>query len=276
MSPEAREHSFDELTRGLASGTVSRRKALRWMGSALVGAALTSIPGVAWAKPKPGKCNNDKQCPTGQVCVGGQCCANEVCGDQCCGADEYCSQPSGICCPFGQPGCGEVCCQSDETCLSGQCCPFELFCGSGGPEGFICCPSGTYCAGADLCCQPDEVRCGNECASCPEGQFLNNACECVPEGLCTVGSDCGTLDFHQCNAQCFCYESLEGSLMCAEDASCGPPCESTAECQQQFGQNSFCTDGVDCFCGGPTCMTSCGTGSLGAVAEGGMSAAGPT
>ena len=35
MSPEARERSFDELARGLASGEVSRRKALRVMGKAV-------------------------------------------------------------------------------------------------------------------------------------------------------------------------------------------------------------------------------------------------
>ena len=32
MSPEARDHSFDDLARGLASGTLSRGKALRLMG----------------------------------------------------------------------------------------------------------------------------------------------------------------------------------------------------------------------------------------------------
>lgn len=42
--------SFDDLARGLASGTVSRRTALRWMGGALVGAALAAVPGVAWAQ----------------------------------------------------------------------------------------------------------------------------------------------------------------------------------------------------------------------------------
>jgi hypothetical protein len=47
MSPEARDHSFDELTRGLASGSLSRRKVLRLMGAALVGGALASIPGIA-------------------------------------------------------------------------------------------------------------------------------------------------------------------------------------------------------------------------------------
>jgi hypothetical protein len=33
MSPVAREHSFDELTRGLASGSISRGRALRLMGA---------------------------------------------------------------------------------------------------------------------------------------------------------------------------------------------------------------------------------------------------
>src|ERR671932_1968036 len=50
MSPEARERSFDELARGLANGSISRRKALRLMGAALVGGALASIPRVALAQ----------------------------------------------------------------------------------------------------------------------------------------------------------------------------------------------------------------------------------
>jgi hypothetical protein len=75
MSPEARDRSFDELTRGLASGTLSRGKALRLMGAALVGGALASIPGIASAKPKPAgaKCNHNHQCASGQ-------CVDRVCG----------------------------------------------------------------------------------------------------------------------------------------------------------------------------------------------------
>src|SRR5919107_1109369 len=44
----------DELTRGLASGTLSRGKALRLMGAALVGGTLASLPGVAWARRPAG------------------------------------------------------------------------------------------------------------------------------------------------------------------------------------------------------------------------------
>src|SRR3712207_5391368 len=54
--PTEADHSLDSLARGLADGSLSRRKALRLMGAALVGAALASIPGVAWAaKCQPGE-----------------------------------------------------------------------------------------------------------------------------------------------------------------------------------------------------------------------------
>ena len=43
-----RERSFDALARGLANGSISRRKALRMLGAALVGGAAASIPGVGW------------------------------------------------------------------------------------------------------------------------------------------------------------------------------------------------------------------------------------
>ena len=44
------EGSFDELARGLANGTVSRRRALKLIGGALLGGAFASIPGVALAQ----------------------------------------------------------------------------------------------------------------------------------------------------------------------------------------------------------------------------------
>ena len=89
----AREESFfDELARGLADGSVTRAKAIRLMGSALVGAALASVPGVAWANDRCsqgqtrcgdrcvnlktnerhcGSCRN--RCGTKQTCCGGRC-----------------------------------------------------------------------------------------------------------------------------------------------------------------------------------------------------------
>ena len=91
LNPTRVDHSLDELARGLASGTISRGKALRWMGSALVGAALAVVPGVAWAASCPQgqtRCNNRcvnlqknerhcgccfHRCAEGQKCVSGVC-----------------------------------------------------------------------------------------------------------------------------------------------------------------------------------------------------------
>src|SRR5215210_1061647 len=65
MATQTTERSLDELAKGLASGTLSRGKAIRWMGGALLGAALASVPGVAWADGgrRLGRdCRRDSQC----------------------------------------------------------------------------------------------------------------------------------------------------------------------------------------------------------------------
>ena len=46
-------HPLDELAKALASGTVSRRQALKLIGASLAGAAAALIPGVAAAAPRP-------------------------------------------------------------------------------------------------------------------------------------------------------------------------------------------------------------------------------
>src|SRR5829696_2596007 len=43
-------HSFDELAKGLASGSISRSRALKLLGGAILGGLLVSAPGVALAK----------------------------------------------------------------------------------------------------------------------------------------------------------------------------------------------------------------------------------
>jgi hypothetical protein len=129
MATETREHSFDELAKGLASGTLSRGKAIRWMGGALLGAALASFPGVAWANDcrRLGReCRRDSQCCSRNCIRRGD---DRVCG-----------------CPTGQARCNDRCvnlkrnerhcgrcgkrCAAGEECVGGQC--------QGGS-----CPSGT-------------------------------------------------------------------------------------------------------------------------------------
>jgi hypothetical protein len=76
----AREESFfDELARGLADGSVTRGKALRLMGAALLGGTLASLGiGEAAADP-PGckrlgkNCTRDTQCCGSLVCPSGTC-----------------------------------------------------------------------------------------------------------------------------------------------------------------------------------------------------------
>ena len=80
--------SFDELAKGLASGTLSRGKALRLLGGALVGGALASLPGVAWARGGGGDCPYGQElcggvcvveCPEGQVRDFDCTCSSDVC-----------------------------------------------------------------------------------------------------------------------------------------------------------------------------------------------------
>jgi hypothetical protein len=125
MSPQARERSFDELARGLASGSISRRRALRLMGAALLGGALASLGiGEAAADP-PGCKRNGKRCKNNNQCCSGNC-VNGTC--------EACPTP-----------CGTQCCQTGELCLglNGPCCPAAQFCV--GASGSVCCGPTDLC-----------------------------------------------------------------------------------------------------------------------------------
>jgi len=69
MSPQAREHSFDELARGLASGSISRGRALRLMGAALVGGTLGSL-GIRGATADQGDQGENEECKAAGRSVG--------------------------------------------------------------------------------------------------------------------------------------------------------------------------------------------------------------
>ena len=49
----AERHSLDDLARELGRENVSRKRALKLIGAAVVGAAVALIPGVAAAAPRP-------------------------------------------------------------------------------------------------------------------------------------------------------------------------------------------------------------------------------
>jgi hypothetical protein len=101
MSPEVRDHSFDELTRGLARGTLSRGKAIRLMGAALLGGTLTSF-GIGEAGADPIGCKrNGKKCKKDTQCCSGNCV----------------SAPSGTCACKGLFSA----CNNNSECCSGTC-----------------------------------------------------------------------------------------------------------------------------------------------------------
>src|SRR5215212_7095974 len=73
------EGFFDELARGLADGSLTRGKALRLMGAALVGGSLGSLGIGEAAADAPGckrlgkNCTRDTQCCGNLVCPSGTC-----------------------------------------------------------------------------------------------------------------------------------------------------------------------------------------------------------
>ena len=119
------KHSFDELAKELATGDVSRRKALKLFGAALVGGALASLPGTAWAANPPGM----PDCPVqGQVRVRGQCvfpaCRPQTeyhrCGQSQFSAPDYCVCRIDV---TGQAFCGEASITACQSCTTNSECP---------------------------------------------------------------------------------------------------------------------------------------------------------
>jgi hypothetical protein len=162
MSPEARERSFDELASGLASGSLSRRRALRLMGAALVGGTLASLGfgGVAAADP-PGCKRNGKHCKKDKQCCSGNC-SDGTCGGCSSGADGTCAG-----CPLGtvelSNGTCAKPCDTSADCAGCDGCAFASrtggvrtsYCVSGpGRPGCTTddnCPRGQFCSGGVVC-----------------------------------------------------------------------------------------------------------------------------
>jgi hypothetical protein len=182
MSPEARERSFDELARGLASGSVSRRRALRLMGAAVVGGALASLGIREAAADPPGCKRNGKNCTKDKVCCSGNCesgtcaAAPPTCvanGGTCSTSTDCCSGncSNGFCCASGRVGLSNgtcaIPCTTAPECTGGCECtgrsvnPAQGFCGTlmlgGGCATDAECPTGQFCSnqgfGGDVCMQ---------------------------------------------------------------------------------------------------------------------------
>src|SRR5215208_1140973 len=221
MSEQTQERSLDQLARALASGSLSRGKALRLMGGLLLGGTLGSLPGVAWA-------NDDDRCPEGQTRCGERCvnlrfnerhcgsCFNRGRSTQtCCNGrcvnlqrnERHCGSCFNPCaegeeCVDGM--CGQACVSNGGTCTGGtQCCSGNCSNGSCCPSGYVglsnggcakpCtsfddCPAGCSFCGGDIAtyCLRGATSTSQSCASdidCPSGQVCSGG---APNRFCHV------------------------------------------------------------------------------------------
>jgi hypothetical protein len=181
MSEEARGRSFDELAKGLASGEVSRRKALKMMGAALLGGTLASVPGMAWAASNPKRCGSLRVCPGDTVCL--QKGKNPQCGcpsgTQLCGTNQCVDTKTD---PSNCGSCGNAC-AAGQSCQRGQC---VVSCGSGTcPAAYPqCCQGIGDSAGVITCCPPPEF---STCTHQPGGLPI-----CGQVGQCGVSTICSS------------------------------------------------------------------------------------
>ena len=214
------ELSLDELAKGLASGTFSRGKAIRWMGGALLGAALASFPGVAWANDcrRLGReCRRDSQCCSRNCVRRGD---NKVCG-----------------CPTGQTRCNDRCVNLQTN---------ERHCG----ECFNRCDDGEQCVGG--VCQ------GQGCQGTPltEGECnCASTCDALPDtSQFTCQDNPGCRCFETTEGTGFCA-GCYGRLGCFNLE----PCSSSSDCPgEELGwQCVVDADALGECCGTPVCYPPC-------------------
>jgi hypothetical protein len=221
------ETSFNELAKGLANGTISRRQALRWMGGALAGAAFASVPGVAFAAPEgnsacdafchanfsgraAGECTSAGAHGTGPcyTCTPGigpgpnftppQCGTNEVFNPQTCAC--ACAEGFETCQGACVPVCPPDTLRNPETCLCER--PCETFvCGEPLCVGDVTLPVNERCACFEVTETPgqgtclgdffclDAVACPNGTSDCPTG-FTCVTNTCCGEGVQLCAPEC--------------------------------------------------------------------------------------
>jgi hypothetical protein len=180
----AKDSVFDDLARGLADGSLTRGKALRLMGAAVVGSTLGSfgIGGVALAddecKPTGKKCRKNKQCCSGN-CEGGTCAA--ACGSN--GAT--CTEGTQCCSGFCKGG------MCVESCIP----PNAIPCDTGGAG---VCPPQPGCGG----CVPEHSTGVGYCASLRPTLGCTTSCDCPTGQFCSQFSSTGSTNGTFCAVAC--------------------------------------------------------------------------
>jgi hypothetical protein len=207
MARETTEHSFDELARGLAEGSISRRRALKLF----VATALATVVPARLA----GADDDDRECKErGQRCGGGRgrCCGNLQCREGRCrrprttttstttstSTSTTSTSTTPGCLPNGATCTAETLCCSGTVCANGECCtpnsdsanPIPCTADSECCSG-ICNRSGTISV-CFFCREP-----GGSCTSIEDccskgGACIDGTCCQGPNGTCTTDTDCCT------------------------------------------------------------------------------------
>jgi hypothetical protein len=143
----AEEYLFDEVAMELASGTLTRARALKLVTASILGMLSGGLlsTSAAEARRKSHQHRHRRRHPSGS----GGC-------------------PGQRTCPSGYPGTGSTgCCPSGNLCCSaragGGCCPSGTGCCVGGGD---CCPSNGVCCATGGCCPSNFPVCftGNLCS----------------------------------------------------------------------------------------------------------------
>jgi hypothetical protein len=256
-------HRFDELTKGLANGSASRRAFLTGLAGAAAGALLGSGRARAIVPPGGSTCAN-----AGQSCTAQQCCAGLNCLlDQTSGTDRFCC--------VGNVVCAGRCCPTGVVtgCINGQCPPC--------PTGLSVCPGSAAEAGECVDLLTDERNCGScghQCAG--DQECVGGVCVCTPNSCPTGCCDPATQSCKAGNTSAFCgsngtacvqcvagQECQNGSCACTP-ASCSSGCCENNQCQPGNSNTACGTGGVTCVacptateCQNGFCVSVCGPGT---------------
>jgi hypothetical protein len=247
------ELSFDDLARGLGSGALSRRQAMRLLGGSLLGSALALIPGVAGAAPQGPKCKplHDK-CTTNVQCCSNFCDKN---GKQC-----SCPPETEIAC---NNRCVPTCHDTTDPCKISVCNPTTGNCVVANAMDGTLCEDGNPCTLGDTCnngtCRPGDVR------TCPDTGNPCTVSVCDQQtGICEVrnradGTDCNA-DNNACteNDSCQAGACVPGPLKTCPAST--DPCKvnvcdpATGNCVPENAEDGTqCEDGDLCTVG-DTCQ----------------------
>lgn len=212
------EHTLDDLARGVATGTISRRHVLRFAGAALTTAVLTPlVPDRAEAltRRQRRRCRRRGgtvcQTPSGQRCIFTQSDPNN-CGE------------CGNVCDTG----GDLC--MTATCVSGQCAATPINCDDGDACTINSCDRNMGCISQPVNCDD-----GNPCTD--DTCDPNSGCTHTPNNAhCDDGNPC-TVNTCDPSSGCVTTNLDGGTLTCGTGA-----CERTVQ-RCVNGQEQTCVPG---------------------------------